>query len=74
MNFINKVIERIEKGNLFVLGFKYDNETPKGSKANAIGLVRYEGKWYVQFETLKYEGSCDCMNLVQYMELTKDIK
>ena len=72
MQFINKVIERIEKGNSFVLGFKYDDETPKGSKANAIGLVRYENKWYVQFESHKFLGSSDCMNLVQYMELTKD--
>ena len=72
MQFINKVIERIEKGNSFVLGFKYDDETPKGSKAISIGLVRYENKWYVQFESHKFLGSSDCMNLVQYMELTKD--
>ena len=73
MQFINQVISRIEKGNPIVLGFKYDNETPKGTKANVTGLMRIQGRWYVQFESLTYEGSFDCMNLVQYMELTKDI-
>jgi len=73
MNYINKVISRIEKGNPIVLGFKYDDETPKGTKANVTGLIRIEGRWYVQFEPMRFEGSFDCMNLVQYMELTKDI-
>lgn len=74
MNFMNRVISRIEKGNPIVLGFNYDDETPEGTKANVTGLTRYKDKWLVTFEDHRYLGSGDNMTLLEYMEKTKDMK
>lgn len=74
MNFINQVISRIEKGNPIVFGFKYDDFTCMGTRANVVGLTRYEGRWLVEFENHNFLGSSDCMSLKDYMENTKDIK
>jgi len=74
MNYINKVISRIEKDRDIVLGFDIDEFTKKGMVAVVWGLLRIDGKWCVQIG-MNY-GLCNIeeISLTQYMEKTKDIK
>lgn len=73
MNYINKIVSRIEKGNAIVLNFDYDQFTKVGDKANVVGLTRWENRWYVEIEPHASLGSSDSITLVDYMEKTKDI-
>ena len=73
MQYIQKVISRIEKGKTMVIDFDYDEFSKKGARAIAIGLIRWEGTWRVEVEFNLWEGSSDSMSFTQYMEKTRDI-
>ena len=74
MQLMNKVISRIEKGNPIVVNFDVDEFSPAGSKAKAIGVTRYHGRWHVDLEFKKWRGSSQSITLYEYMAKTKDIK
>lgn len=74
MDYMNQIISRIESDKPIVLDFDIDEFTRRGSGANVIGLTRFKSKWYVEIEPHEWLGTSETINLVQYMENTKDIK
>jgi len=74
MNYMQRVMERIENDKPVILNFDYDELSKTGAKANVIGLTRYKKRWLVQLEFHDYLGSGDNITLDEYMEKTKDIK
>ena len=74
MELMSKVISRIERGNPIVVNFDVDEFSRIGSKAKAIGVTRYEGRWYVELEFKKWKGSSQSITLHEYMAKTKDIR
>lgn len=73
MKFMNTVMSRVEKERLMIVNYDVDEFSKKGSKAKAIGLTRYNGRWYVELEFVKWEGTSETISLKDYMENTKDI-
>ena len=73
MNYLNRVVSRIEQDVPMVINFDHDEFSLIGDKAKAIGLVRFGGKWHVEVEFKKYRGSAETITLLQYMDNTKDI-
>ena len=73
MQYIQKVISRIEKGKTMIINFNHDEFSRQGSKAKAIGITRWENRWLVEIEFNLWQGASDTISLNQYMEKTHDI-
>jgi len=74
MNYLNKIVERIEQGKTIVLNFDIDKFIKRGTKAVASGIVHDGQKWQVQIYCEGCPGGIEEITLTDYMDKTKDIK
>jgi len=73
MNYINKVISRIEKGKTIILNFTIDEFSVRGMRATANGIFRANNCWGVNITMKNKLENMEVITFQEYMELTKDV-
>ena len=74
MNYLNKIVSRIEQGKTIIINFNIDEFIKRGTQATASGLIHDGKKWQVQIYCSGVPGGIEEISLTDYMDKTKDIK
>ncbi len=72
MRYINKVIERIEKGKTMILEFTIDEFSVYGMQAIPNGIFRANGCWGVSITMINKLENMEVITLQEYMSSTRD--
>ena len=74
MNFMSKVLNRIDTNPNIILDCDIDTYARKGMRAKVDGVLKKDEMWKVQLYMKNSLGTIEEITLLQYMNHTKDIK